>query len=446
MLRRLNACLIALLALSLASARVLNPASVTEQTLPNGLQVIVKHEPDWGLVAVGLHIRCGSVHDPEGKAGLAHLIEHLLFEAEGEMGLGLAVESLGGYINAETLRDFTSINLLVASTQFERALGLTAGRVTGMAIAPDVIAREKQVILREIADRAGDAAQQATDAVWETAFRKHPYRWSIGGTEATLKAITPEDVQAHYRRFYVPNNMALVVVGDVDPEVVFKLADQLFGSLPRREVDWREPASEPLPDEIRTEVRRSEGAATIVAMAFQAPGISEPRAVCALDLLYTLLGEGEEAWLSKTLVREKQLAFGATCDFLTQRYPGLFVISAVCAPQQEVNLRQALADRVRELGAGQVSQEELDRAKKLLYTSFAFTNETFVDQVGTIGFYAMIDSYRFAFDYLDICDSITLEELQTVAQRYLNPDRCSVVILRPRPQGQREASLPWPSG
>jgi len=197
---------------------------------------------------------------------------------------------------------------------------------------------------------------------------------------------------------------------------------------------------------VRTEILRRGMGATIVAVGFHSAEIADKRAVCALDLLYTLLGEGDQAWLSADLVRRRQLAFGATCDFLTQRYPGLFLITAVCAPNQELSLRQALLDKAGELRTALVSQEDLDRAKRLLYTSFAFTNETFADQVGTIGFYAMIDSYKFAFEYTDLCNSITPEELRAVAQRYLDPDRRSEAILRPQPQAGPEASLPWPVG
>ncbi|MCD6352134.1 MAG: insulinase family protein, partial [Armatimonadetes bacterium] len=164
-------------------------------------------------------------------------------------------------------------------------------------------------------------------------------------------------------------------------------------------------------------------------------------------LIYTLLGEGDESWLTSTLVEDKHLAIGATCDFLTQRYPGLFIISAICAPNKELPLRQAILDKLQELRSRRLTKEELDVIKRRLYTSFAFTNETFLDQVGSIGFYAMIDNYRFAFDYTDLVRSITPEEIQAVARRYLDPDHHSVVIVRPtRSQGHTEAYLPWPLG
>jgi zinc protease len=445
-LRRISVGVAAAVVMSCAAASVLNLASVTDKTLANGLTVIVKHEPHFGLVAAGLHVRCGSVHDPEGKAGVAHFTEHLLFEAQRGQSLGLAIENLGGYINAETLRDFTSVSLLVASSQFEAALGTLAQRISAMTFDPAVVAEEKQIILQEMADRNEDPVNVAQDTLWQTAFQRHPYRWPIGGTAETVERITAQDLEAQYRRFYVASNMALIVVGDVEPTNVMAMAERFFGSLPRGETAWQDPPEESPPDRVRTEVSHSTGGATVVAMGFPAPGMSDPRAVCATDLIYTLLSEGEESWLAKYLVREKQLAFGATCDFLTQRYPGLLIITAVCPPKQELAVRQAIAAKLEELRTSKVSQNDLDRAKRLLYTAFAFSNETFADQVSTIGFYAMIDAYKFAFDYIDVCQSITAEELQSVAQRYLDPDKHSVVILRPKAQQEPEARLPWPLG
>lgn len=448
MSRPLATCLLLVFPTLGLSAPILDISHVSETRLPNGLHVIVKHEPYWDVAAGAVHIRCGSINDPPDKIGVAHLLEHLLFKARGKNdgGLGLAIESLGGYVNAETLQDFTWVQFLVASSQFEKALELVADRIKQPAIDKDTVRREKRVVMREIADRQAEAATAIHDMLWMTALERHPYRWPVGGTTETVAKISVEDLLAAHRNFYVPNNMALTVVGDVEPAAVFAAAEKLFGQMPRRPIQWQPPPDEPFPRQIRTKVVQRPGGATLVAVGFQAPGMDSKRQVCAMDLIYTHLGEGDQSWLSSYLVREKQLALGATCDFLTHRHPGMLIITAVCKPDKEIDLRQAIIDKINRLRSSALSDRELARAKSLLYTAYAFSNETYVDQVGSIGFYEMIDTYKFAFDYIDIVQSITAEELREVALRYLDPDRRAVAIMRPRSRGQEEALAPWPLG
>ena len=436
---------LALVTWGLGWGAILDAQRVKDMTLGNGLHVIVLQEPQWGVVSVGLNVRCGSLHDPPDKAGLSHLLEHVLFENTDPTapGLGLAVEEMGGYINAQTLRDFMSVEVLVASNELEAVLDLLAERLAKPAFDKEVIHQEKQVILREIADRSEQADEVAMTALWELAYPKHPYGWPIGGTKKSLSAIELGDVVAHHKKFYVPNNAALVVVGDVEAGRVFEAAKRAFGGWKAAEVGWQPPPPEPPLSEVRTKVVESQSAATVFAVGFPAPGIDHPEDVCAMDLIYTWFNEGEGSWLQRVLVNERKLALGAEAEFLTQRYPGLLILAVVCPREKELEARQAVLDAVEQLRSAPLGEGELARLKDLVYTQYAFTNETCMDKAGSIGFYEMITGYRFAFDYIDLVEKVTPEQLLDVARRYLNPDAYSVVVLRPRPEGGQEAWVPW---
>lgn len=424
---------------------ILDPQRVRDITLANGLHVIVLEEPQWGVVSVGLNVRCGSLHDPPEKAGLSHLVEHLLFESTDAAapGLGVAVEDLGGYINAQTLRDFMSVDVLVASSELEEVLRLLADRVTKPSFDEDALRREKQIVSREIADRNQEADAAAMAALWELAFQQHPYGRLVGGSKKSLARIELQDVVTHHKRFYVPNNAALVVVGDVEAGRVFDAAKRTFGGWRRAEVDWQPPAPEPPLDEVRTKVLESGSAATVFAVGFPAPGIDRPDDVCAMDLIYAWFNEGEGSWLQRVLVNERKLALAADAEFLTQRYPGLFIVLVVCSREKELEARQAVLEAVEELRSAPLSDEEMTRLKDLIYTQYAFTNETCLDKAGSIGFYEMITGYRFAFDYIDLIEKVTPAQLQEVALRYLNPAAYSAVVLRPPAEGGQEARAPW---
>jgi zinc protease len=420
---------------------------VRETTLPNGLHVIVKHEPYWGIVGFTIQVRCGSVRDPEGKAGLCHLMEHLLFENKSKVrpGLGRAVEDLGGYINAETLRDFVSVETLVASPQFGEALKLLADRVTRATFDAAAVNAEKTIILQELADRNSNADVLVDEALWQAAFEKHPYRWPIGGTKESLDAIKPEDAVAQYKRFFVPNNSALIVVGDVDPDAVFEAAKSAFGSWEKREVDWKAPAPEPSMHEVRARILHAQNRASVFTMGFRAPGLDKPAEVCAMDLIYSWLGQGENSWLQRVLVREKKLAVAADCDFLTERFPGLLTVTAVCAPEQELEARSAVAGAIRQIRDTPLTDADLDRVKRMVYTQYAFSNETYLDQARSAGFYEMIGDYKFAFEYTDLIMKVTPADVQAVARKYLDPDAYAAAVLRPQKgEGQdQEAGLSW---
>ncbi len=436
--------LVVWLAGGIAAAQLYDASKVSVARLKNGLKVIVKPEPYWGIVGFGLYARAGSVYDPEDGRGTAHMVEHLIFRGRrGSLALGEKVESLGAYINAETTRDLTFVQVLAASSHMGEVLRLIGRRLERFEVTRDMVEAERRVIVQEIKDRRTDATVEVDEALWMLAFKKHPYRWPIGGTPETVRGISAEAVRRFYERFYAPGNMALVVVGDVKPEEVVAVAERELGRLPAREVSLPEPEGEPPPEEPRVQTLHRPTRASIVAMAWRAPGMSEPDDVCAMDLVYTYLSDGPESWLQKVLVREKRLALAAACDFLTQRYPGLFIITAVCRPGLEERVRQAVLEKLMELAREPMSDAELMAIKQRLRTSWAFQNETYGDQAASIGFYEMIGSWQFAFEYGRRVQGISPEQLRWAVARYLNPNRYVMVVLRPRRESEQEAWLPW---
>ena len=187
------AALIAVLAAAAGAAPILDPAKITTKTWDNGFRLIVKAEDQWGLASAQLVVRAGSAYEQDDQVGAAHLLEHLLFEAtdlRDEQRVGPAIESLGGYVNAITTRDFTSINVTVAGQYLSEALGLMARAVFEPQISTTSVAREREVVARELIDRADTADGALDDLLWATAFNVHPYRRPIGGTPEQVSKLT----------------------------------------------------------------------------------------------------------------------------------------------------------------------------------------------------------------------------------------------------------------
>lgn len=428
------------------AAPILDPDRISDRTFDNGFRVVVKDEDQWGLAAAALYIRAGSAQEADDQIGAAHLLEHLVFEAtdpRDDRRVGPAIESLGGYVNAMTTRDFTRIEVTVASQYLPRALELIAETVFDPRITPAAVAREREIVARELTDRLDSAGGALDDLIWTTAFRRHPYGRPIGGTPEQVTTLTLEDLMAFHERYYVPANMALIVVGDVEAGQVYAQADELFG---RREgpaaPDLTLPA-EPPQDDVRVGAQTRPSRALLLSYAWHAPEVEQFDEVCAMDLLYTILGEGQFGRLHQSLDAEG-LVLMSGCDFLTQRDPGLVIITAMTFPEKETEVRSTILREVERLRTETLTEEQLAEAKRVLRINYAFGNEAFSDQAGALGFYEAIDSYRRAVEYIDRVEALTAEQVQAVAQKYFDPDAYTLAIIRPEaaPGEQEEAMAP----
>lgn len=440
------AALIAILAAAAGAAPILDPAKITSKTWDNGFRLVVKAEDQWGLASAQLIIRAGSAYEADDQVGAAHLLEHLLFEAtdlRDEQRVGPAIESLGGYVNAVTTRDFTSINVTVASQYLSEALGLMARAVYEPQISPVTVAREREVIARELIDRADTAGGALDDLLWATAYETHPYGRPIGGTPEQVSELSAEDLLAFYARYYVPANMALIVVGDVDPAALQTRVEELFGGRAPGALDLPELPREPAQTDVAIAADTRPSQATIVSFAWHAPEVEDFDEVCAMDLIYTVLGEGRLGSLHSKLV-EAGTAVAVDVQYLTQRDPGLLVVTALTPPDKETDARTAIVAEVERLRNEALTAEALDQAKRVLRIGYAFSNEAYADQAGSLAFYEAIGGYQLAVDYIDRVNAVTPELFQQVARKYLDPNAYTLAIIRPapRPGTTEEARIP----
>ncbi|MFW5867035.1 MAG: M16 family metallopeptidase [Armatimonadota bacterium] len=432
--------------ISAGAAPIIDPARITDRTLDNGLRVIVKDEDQWGLAAAALYIRAGSAQEAEGQHGAAHLLEHLLFEANDpreDRRVGPAIESLGGYVNAMTTRDFTRVEVTVASQYLPRALELMAETVLSADISSGAVTREREIVARELADRLDSAGGALDDLIWTNAYEQHPYGRPIGSTPEQMTDLSLEDLMAFYERYYVPANMALVVVGDVEADDVYAQAEALFGEAPSGQAPDLSAPEEPKQTDVRVGAETRPSQALLLSYAWHAPPVDDFEDVCAMDLLYTILGEGQFGRLHQSLNAEGH-ALMSNVDYLTQRDRGLVIITAMTVPDKETQVRSAILDEVARLRDEPLTDEQLAEAKRVLRISYAFSNEAFRDQAGSLGFYEAIDSYERAVEYIDTIESLTAEQLQAVAQEYFDPDAYTLAIIRPEaaPGEQEEAMAP----
>ncbi len=446
----LAACMLLVPLLQAEAVPVVSADNVAVKVLDNGLRVVVKEENTWPIVSMGMYIKAGSLYETEAEAGAAHMVEHLLFEAEpveGEGKVATYIESIGGRVGAFTARDFTHVDVTVAGQYIETALESLIGTVLGAQFDDAAVVREQMVVLREIADRSANSSLDMGATLWGLVYPDHPYGRPIGGTADHVRALTVDAIRGFYRRFYVPNNMSLVIVGRLDTEWVFDRVERLTRQYEARQVRWSPPPPPaPLPGTQRDIASRDSDIAAVV-FGWRAPGIENKLDVCATDLIYTLLGQGTTGRLHRRLVEEDKLAAGVDIIYLTQRQPGMFILTVAILEKNELVVRKAVLEEVRRLIDEKVSDEELARTKRLLRTEYAFSNESYSGQVGSLGFYEAIDTYQFAVDYIDMVNSVTADDIQRVARQIFDTEGYGMVIRRrdkDLPPGQ-EVRLHCPS-
>src|SRR5574340_648593 len=237
----------ALLLLGAACAALANP---DEKTLPNGLHVIVKEDHRAPTVVHMVWYRVGSMDEMDGRSGVAHVLEHMMFKGTRRIGPGEfneRVAAAGGRDNAFTSRDYTAYFQQVPKNRLGEMMALEADRMAHLVISADSFGKEIKVVMEERRWRTDDQPEALLlETLMATAFAAHPYRRPIIGWMSDLEHLTAADARDWYRHWYVPNNAYVVVVGDVNKDDVFRLAEKTYGAIPRRALPPRHVEAEPL--------------------------------------------------------------------------------------------------------------------------------------------------------------------------------------------------------
>ena len=342
-------------------------AHVSTRTLSNGMQVIVW--PDHNIPSVVLYnwVHVGSRNEGSGTTGLAHFFEHMMFNGTARRAQGefdRLLEASGGSNNAFTSQDVTVYQDWFPRSSLELVLDLESDRLANLAFVPQVVEKEREVVYSERRLRVEDSNPAfLEEQVQATAFVAHPYRIPTIGWPADIKSWTLADLQNFYRTWYAPNNCTLVLVGDLDAEQAFALAEKYYGPIGRGPAAQGVRTTEPEQQgERRLTVERS-GQNPLVLLAYHAVSADDARAP-ALNLLQTILTGGDAARLHRLLVEERKLAVEISSGWSEGFDPNLYLISATLPEGGSVaQFEAALDGELARVVKDGVSSAELTRAK-----------------------------------------------------------------------------------
>jgi len=425
------------------------PLIVTRLRLPNGLTILALEDHTLPSIAYYTVFKVGSRNEHPGITGLSHLFEHMMFNGSARYKpkvIDQVLEAGGGYSNAFTNSDTTEYIDEFGSPTLAALVPIEADRMRALKLDRANIEQERGIVKEERRVNTDNNVSSAmSEALWNSAFVAHPYRWDTIGFMKDIEAIRLDDAQHYFRTYYAPNNAVLCVVGDFDTHNLFMLIKSQYGPIPRhpapRPVVNAEP---PQPGERRIAFHKAADLPAVL-IGYHIGSIRDPDDP-ALDVLSIILSQGESSRLYRGLVYEKQIADSVSASNISRMDPGLFTFYAQAqsghtAAECEAAWYDAL-DAIRQNG---VSEREVQKARNILRVQFL---DQFKTNQGRAQLLAETEAnrgdWRRLYDYLPQHDRVTAADVQRVVRKYFGDRNRTVVTLIPE-KATEGAVKPEPS-
>jgi zinc protease len=410
--------------------------TLEKHTLSNGMAVIFIEDHTVPIVSYQTWYRVGSVDEHRGITGISHLFEHLMFKGTPKYGpkqFFQELEAKGADVNAFTTRDYTVYYESFIPELLEKVVDMESDRMANLTLTDEVLGTERAVVFEERRMRTDNAPEgKMQEALWQLAYRVHPYQWPVIGYPQDLMAITTDQLRQYFHSHYQPANAALVVVGDFKPEATLKLIQKYYGQVPAAPRPKRVIPAEPEQQEERRLVLRDKVASERFAQAYHVTSASDDDSY-ALDVLANILFEGTISRAYRLLVEDKDVAVGVSGSAFTPTYPGLFIITGTMKGGVSSEVAEKLLDQlIREAQEKNVTPEEIRIAVRQLTIQLVDSVRTPYGLGQLVGTVQTVfgDPERYAGD-LAKYTQVTAADVKRVAQKYLQPNNRSVVTLVP---------------
>jgi zinc protease len=409
---------------------------VERTVLPNGLTVILKPDRSAALASVQVWVKTGSQHEgAQLGAGLSHYLEHMLFKGTTRRAgreISATVQANGGYINAYTTFDRTVYYIDLPAEHTAVAIDVLADAVLNSTLPAEEVEKEQGVILREIAMTHDDADSRFWESLFATAFREHPYRFPIIGHRDVFAAVKRDQLVAYYRARYVPNNLVLVVVGDIDVAATRADIEKHFGGVPRASLAPVLVPAEPLPLACREFHQFEDVELTRGGLAWQIPGLSHPDATL-LDLLATVLGAGDSSVLWQAIREKARLVHTIDAQSWNPGSVGLFCVSFTCDPAKRESATAAIEKELARCAVRGFTAAQLRKAVRQLTVGEINTRKTMAGQASRLGAAeVVVGDMDYGRHYFKQLAAAKPADLRRVLKLYLLDGQATSVSLNPR--------------
>jgi zinc protease len=407
---------------------------IQEFRLHNGLEVLILEDHAVPLVTVQVWYRVGSRNERPGITGISHFLEHMMFKGTPKYSPGIysqLVQRYGGTQNAFTSYDMTAYYSVLPTARLDLVLDLEADRMTNLLLDPTEIKAEREVVKEERRLRENTPTGPMYEELGALAFKAHPYHWPVIGWMSDIEAISREDLLAHYKTYYLPNNATVIIVGDVDSGPAMEAVRRYFDPVPSGPTP--PPVRPPEPPQLgehRAEIPRPTSLAAL-AIAYHIPAFAQADAL-PLEVLSQILSQGQSSRLYRQLVYQGQLASSINSDADLRIDPGLFIItSMVQAGKTPAEVEAAIYEQLEHVTAESIEDRELQKAINQALSGFVFRQDSIQQQGFLIGSFHTLQSYKVINEYIERLRRVTKQDVARVARLYLTKTNRTVVTIVP---------------
>ena len=412
--------------------------AIVSKTLANGLKIIVWPDHDIPNANFYTFYKVGSRNEYPGITGLAHYFEHMMFNGTTRRAPGAfdrEMEAAGGSNNASTSNDLTIYTDWFPSGALETIFDLEGDRMANLAFDPKVVESERGVVYSERRSSVdNDNFGTLLEQMQATAFTAHPYQFPTIGWPSDIEHWKLDDLKRFFKTYYAPNNAVLVIAGDVDAAQVFALADKYLAPLQKQPEPTPITTVEPEQlGERRLVVERSDAQSPIVAYAFHSGMGAGDKRFPALELLTTILSQGQSSRLHQRLVEREQAATQAGAFAEAGFDPGLLWVYAMLPPGGDMaRVESLLDDELAKIARDGVSADELAKARNLKASAFWRGMATINGKARALGTYEVFNGdYRKLFDAPSAYDAVSAADVQALAKRILRIQNRTTGLLKP---------------
>jgi zinc protease len=412
---------------------------VARHVLANGLIVLLKEMHKAPIISFWVLYRVGSRNEPSGKTGISHWVEHMMFKGTPNFPAGVLdklIDREGGVWNAQTSLDYTAYFETMPADRIDVALRAEADRMINAQFDPSEVESERTVIISERQGMENSPSFWLGEEVQAAAFRVHGYHHEIIGDMADLETMTRDDLYAHYRTYYAPNNAIISVVGDFESAAMLKRIEELFGHIPPAELP--KPFVRPEPPqqgERRVRVERP-GPTPLLSVVYKVPAVTHPDWI-KLFMLDSILGGAsgfggggvgnKTSRLYQALVKTELVA-GMSSGLYPSADPFLYSFDLTLREGRTLEEVEAALDaELAKAINGEIAQAELEKARKQARALFAYSTESVTNQAFWLAYFEHVaGSYEFFLTFEERLLAVTLEDIHDVARRYLRPQARTV--------------------
>jgi zinc protease len=406
------------------------------KTLENGLEIVaIPMKNGSGVISTDIFYKVGSRDEKMGKSGIAHMLEHLNFKSTKNLKAGEfdeIVKGFGGVNNASTSFDYTHYYIKSASKNMDKSLELFADLMENLTLKDEEFQPERDVVAEERRWRTDNNPMGYLQfRLFNNSYIYHPYHWTPIGFMSDIQNWTIEDIKDFHSTYYQPKNAIVIVAGDIDESEVFESVEKHFKNIKNtKEIPSLLHTVEPKQDGEKRVVINKDSAVQMLAITYHIPNFEHEDQV-ALSALSELLSSGKSSLLQKKLIDEKRLVNTIYAYNMDLKDPGLFMFMAVANEGvSALEIEKEILDTIAQIKKGDISQKDIDKIKINTKADFIFSLESSTEVASLYGSYFVRDNINPLLEYEKNVEKLTKENLIDVANKYLNKNNSTTVILK----------------